>query len=185
MPADRQVRFVDAVVRSGVFVGILFLVKAAELLFRLPLPSYGILPRTTNGLVGIAVSPLLHASWAHLLANALPLFVLLILLLGNREYRPYRTLASIWVASGLGTWLIGRGPAVHLGASSLIFGLAAFLIVAGLHVRSWRSVVIAVFVFLFFGGIFLGVLPNAGPVSWEGHLCGALAGVWVAWKSGK
>ena len=28
----------------------------------------------------------------------------------------------------MGTWLIGRGQAIHLGASSIVFGLAAFLI---------------------------------------------------------
>ncbi|MCX6906062.1 MAG: rhomboid family intramembrane serine protease, partial [Verrucomicrobia bacterium] len=95
-------------------------------------------------------------------------------------YHPYRTLALIWGLSGLGTWLIGRGHAVHLGASSVIFGLAAFLIVAGFQMKGWRSAATAIFVLLFYGGIVYGALPHAGPISWEGHLCGALAGAWTA-----
>jgi membrane associated rhomboid family serine protease len=132
------------------------------------------------GLPGIIFSPLLHANLSHLVANAVPLFVLLVLLLSHRQYHPYRTLALIWGASGLGTWLIGRGHAVHIGASSIVFGLAAFLIVAGFQMKSWRSAGVAILVFVLYGGIFYGALPQAGPISWEGHLCGAVAGAWTA-----
>jgi membrane associated rhomboid family serine protease len=163
-------------------VGLLFLVLAADGLFHLSLIRLGIVPRTVGGLVGILFSPLLHFNWSHLAANAAPLFVLLLLLLGHREYHPWRTLSLIWVASGLGTWLIGRGHSVHLGASSLIFGLAAFLIVAGLRVRSWQAVAVSILVAVLYGGIFYGVMPRSGPISWEGHLCGAIAGVLAARK---
>ena len=170
----------QAVVTSAAFIAILFAIRGAEVLFRLPLEQFGILPRTVRGLAGILFSPLLHGNMHHLVANSVPLFVLLVLLLSNPQYHPYRTLALIWLASGLGTWLIGRGGAIHIGASSIVFGLASFLIVAGLTLRSWRSALIAIFVFLFYGGIFYGALPHAGPISWEGHLCGAVAGAWIA-----
>ena len=137
---------------------------------RVTLAGFGIVPRTVPGLAGIAFSPLLHASPAHLLANALPLFVLLVLLFCDRHYYPVLTLSSIWFFSGLGTWLIGRGNTVHIGASSIIFGLVAYLIVAGFLMRSWRSAIVAIVVALAFGGIFYGVLPQTGPISWEGHL---------------
>lgn len=161
-------------------VGSLFMVEVVEVLLRLPLDQYGILPRTQTGLVGIICSPFLHANWSHLLANSIPLFVLLILLLNNPQYRPFRTLVMIWACSGFGTWLIGRGGTVHIGASSIVFGLAAFLIVSGFYLRSWRAVIVGMLVFFFFGGIFYGVLPQAGPISWEGHLCGTAVGWWVA-----
>jgi membrane associated rhomboid family serine protease len=180
MAGTRRSDFADALVTSLGLVAILFLVLGAEVVFHFHLQRFGILPRTKAGLLGILFAPLLHANLQHLLANAVPLFVLLLLLLSNRAYHPYRTLAWIWGASGLGTWLIGRGNAVHIGASSIIFGLAAFLIVAGLLMKSWRSAVVAIFVFLLYGGIFYGVLPRAGPISWEGHLCGTLASVWAA-----
>src|SRR5207244_7484769 len=125
---------------SALMVSVLFLVEVADLLLRrekhLTLAGFGIVPRTVSGLVGIAFSPLLHASPAHLLANALPLFVLLVLLFWDRHYYPVLTLSSIWFFSGLGTWLIGRGsdngrPIVHIGAGSVSFGRVASLIVAG------------------------------------------------------
>jgi len=178
-----------AVQTSALMVSVLFLVEVADLLLqhekRLTLAGLGIAPRTVPGLIGIAVSPLLHASPAHLLANALPLFVLLALLFLDRHYYPVLTLASIWFFSGLGTWLIGRSsdgdrPIVHIGASSIIFGLVTYLIVAGFLMKSWRSAAVALLVFISFGGILYGLLPRAGPISWEGHLSGALAGIWAA-----
>jgi membrane associated rhomboid family serine protease len=180
MPRERFSDFTDAVMTSFTVLAVLCGVKAVEVLFHLPLAQFGIIPRTGSGLWGILFGPLLHVNLTHLLANALPLFVLLVLLLSNPKYHPYRTLALIWTASGLGTWLIGRGHSVHIGASSIIFGLAAFLIVAGFLMRSWRSAAVAIFVLVAFGGIFYGVLPQAGPISWEGHLCGGVAGAWTA-----
>ena len=163
----------------------MFAVEGVDTLLGHRLDHFGIPPRTTEGLIGILSGPLLHANWAHLLANAVPLFVLLLLLLLDRHYRPGLTLVLIWIASGLGTWLIGRSgepgrPVIHIGASSVIYGLVAYLIVAGFLMKSWRSALISILVLFLYGGIFLGVLPQAGPISWEGHLSGALAGVWAA-----
>lgn len=165
---------------SVAVIAVLFCARIAESAFSLPLTRFGIEPRTVSGLWGILFSPWLHASLAHLMANAIPLFVLLFLLLSNPRYHPYRTMTLIWGASGLGTWLIGRGHAVHLGASSVVFGLAAFLIVAGLLMKSWGSAAVTIFVVVVFGGIFYGILPQSGPISWEGHLSGAAAGAWIA-----
>lgn len=166
-------------------VGILFAVKAAEIVLRVRLDPFGILPRDTQGLIGILFSPLLHGGTAHLIANATPLFVLLSILLWDRNYKPGSTIAIIWIFSGLGTWVLGRQefqgePTVHIGASSLIYGLVAYLIVAGFRMESWRAIFMAIGVFVFYGGIFYGVIPHDGLVSWEGHLCGAIAGAWAA-----
>jgi membrane associated rhomboid family serine protease len=180
MPGRSQSTFSHAVLVSAAMVAVLFLIKGIEILLHLPLEQFGIVPRTVRGLEGILFSPLLHGNMHHLLANSVPLFVLLVILLSNPSYHPYRTLTLIWIASGAGTWLIGRGGSIHIGASSIVFGLASFLIVAGFTMKSWRSATIAIFVFLFYGGIFYGALPQAGPISWEGHLCGAIAGAWIA-----
>ena len=91
----------------------------------------------------------------------------------------------IWLASGLGTWLIGRGNSVHIGASSLIYGLVAYLIASGLKLKSLRTVLVAFLVFLAYGGAVYGILPRNEQISWEGHLCGAIAGVLVARTGGK
>jgi membrane associated rhomboid family serine protease len=177
MGERRRSDFVTALLTCFALVSTLFIVAAVQILFHLQLQRFGIIPRTEAGLPGILFAPLLHGSWQHLLGNAAPLYVMLVLLLSNPGYHPYRTLSFIWLASGLGTWLIGR-PAIHIGASSVIFGLAAFLIMAGFLMRSWRAAFIAIFVAICYGGIFYGVLPTEGPISWEGHLCGVLAGIW-------
>jgi membrane associated rhomboid family serine protease len=180
MSGARQRSLSESIAISAAIVALLFAVKGVEIALGMPLEEHGILPRTREGLAGILWSPFLHASLAHLLANAAPLFVLLILLLANPRYRPWRTLLLIWLVSGLGTWLIGR-PSVHVGASSIIFGLIGFLIAAAFFLRGWLSLFIAVGVFLLYGGgIIAGIAPHSGPISWEGHLCGVLAGVWTA-----
>jgi membrane associated rhomboid family serine protease len=180
MSNGRTYRLDEALKLSALPVCALYLIQGMDLLFRLGLNRFGIVPRTEWGLIGVIFSPLLHASFSHVIANSVPLFVLLLVLFSDRRYYAAKTLALIWVASGLGTWIIGRGGSVHIGASSIVFGLIVYLIVAGLLMGSWRAAIIAVLVFLLFGVSLLGVLPHAGPISWEGHLCGAAAGLWAA-----
>jgi len=175
-----KVKVADAAVISASVVIVLFVVKFVELVLGVSFRHLGVLPRTLAGLPGIVLGPFLHSGWNHLTANVVPLFVLLTLLFSNPKYKPLNTLPVIWLGSGVGTWLIGRGGAYHVGASGINFGMAAFLIVAGWRLKSWKSAVVALAVFLLYGGIFYGVLPQSGPVSWESHLCGALAGVLAA-----
>ena len=165
------------------------LLKLLEIVTNRSLAGFGIVPRSLHGAVGIVTAPLLHGNVAHLFANIVPLFVLTVLLFWDRTYRPARTLTIIWLASGLGTWAIGRAtgpdgqPTVHIGASSIIFGLVAFLLAAGIMAGKWRTFLVAVVVFIVFGGIYVGLLPGNGPVSWEGHLSGAVAGLFAAFNN--
>jgi membrane associated rhomboid family serine protease len=172
----------QAVEISALLVALLFAVALLDWLLPVQLIQLGILPRTARGFVGIIFSPVLHYSWAHLTANAFPLFILLVLLFWDSRYWPEAALLWVWLASGLGTWLIGRGDAIHIGASSIIYGLVVYLIAAGWWIRNWRAILVGVFVLLFYGGIFFGIMPQRGLVSWEGHLAGVLAGWWVAKK---
>lgn len=179
-PQRQRTPFSEALTLSFQFTALVCAVKLVEWFFRIDLSGFGIAPRTIAGLIGVVFSPFLHGDFNHLFANVVPLFVLLVFLFWNPSYRPAESFVAIWAVSGLGTWLIGRGGAVHLGASGLIYGLVAYLIAAGFLMKNWRSVVIAVVVFLVYGGIFWGVLPAQEAVSWEGHLCGATAGVCAA-----
>ncbi len=182
--------FRQALQFSLFFVGLLCLTFAIDVFLRSHSPpyvlsSFGILPRTARGLIGILFSPLLHGNLAHLLANSLPLLILLTLLFWDRKYHPGTTLTIIWIVSGLGTWVIGRNesggqPVIHIGASSLIYGIVAYLIASAFWMQRWRSAFIALLVFLLYGGIFFGALPQQGQVSWEGHLAGMIAGIWCA-----
>ncbi len=79
-------------------------------------------------------------------------------------------------------WLFGRNV-IHVGASGLIFGLIAFLIVSGMIEKRLVPLAISLLVGLLYGGTLLtGVIPRWGSdVSWDGHLCGVIAGVLVAY----
>src|SRR5690242_13725115 len=100
-PAPRSPQIASPITTSLLLAGLMSLVLFPERALRFPLDQYGIIPRSLRGLPGILVSPLLHASMSHLLANALPLIVLLTTLLSDRNYHPYRTLALVWLASGI------------------------------------------------------------------------------------
>src|SRR2546421_463259 len=58
------------------FVALLWAVQIANAALGGLLDNFGVHPRTLFGLVGILFAPLLHASFAHLIANTLPLVVL-------------------------------------------------------------------------------------------------------------
>lgn len=170
----------DAVETSAIIILMMFVMFYVNAFMGGRLNAFGILPRSFQGLAGILFSPMLHYNLAHLMANAVSLFLLLVFLYSHREYKADHALLAIWILSGVGTWIIGRGAAVHIGASSLVYGLVVYLMVAAWWLRSWRSMFIAFFVILFYGGIFYGVLPQEGRVSWEGHLSGAIAGFLTA-----
>ena len=86
----------------------------------------------------------------------------------------------VMVIGGLATWLLAR-PAIHIGASGLIFGYAGFLLVAGFVEKSPKGVAVAVAVGVLFGGMMMrGIIPTPRWVSWESHLFGLVAGVIAA-----
>jgi membrane associated rhomboid family serine protease len=136
------------------------------------------------GLRGVVFAPFLHANFAHLMANTLPLIVLgwLIML---RETRDFFTVWAVSaVVSGLGTWLIGPSMSVHIGASGVIFGFLGYLLARGWFERRAASIAVALGVGLLYGGAIFGVLPGQVGISWQAHLFGFLGGVLAArWMS--
>lgn len=172
--------FLDAVEISAIVVLVLFAMYYVNVFFNGRLNYFGILPRTAWGLFGIVFSPLLHYNQAHLTANGISLFMLLVILFSHKEYRAQPAFTWIWILSGVGTWLIGRGNRVHIGASGVIYGVVTYLISAAWWLRSWRSAMLALLILFLYGGIFYGMLPQPGFISWEAHLSGAIAGVIVA-----
>jgi membrane associated rhomboid family serine protease len=143
------------------------------------LNQFGILPHHLNGLVGIVISPFLHGSFWHYLSNIVPLciFSFFILQYGSKNYF---TITGLLIAgTGLLVWLLGRS-ALHIGASSLIYGYFGFLVLAGWRSMRWQLVLISVAVAVFYGGLVFGVLPTRYYISWEAHLFGLLTGLALA-----
>src|SRR6185312_1059601 len=61
----------------GGFVGLLWLIQILNsLVFQGGLANFGIEPRSFSGLWGILFAPFIHANFAHLIANTVPLAVL-------------------------------------------------------------------------------------------------------------
>lgn len=162
-------------------IALIWSVFLLEYLVPFDLLSFGVTPRTARGLVGIAAMPFLHANLQHVISNTLPLFVLLVLLAGSKA-RSWEVVIEIVLLGGTLLWLCGR-PATHVGASGLICGLIAFLIVSGVLERRLVPLVISVVVTFVYGGVLLsGVIPHLGSeVSWDGHLSGAVVGGVIAY----
>ena len=163
-----------------IFIGVIWAVFFESLLFP-SLDSFGVVPRKLIGLVGIPAAPFLHARFFHLLGNTVPLFFLLALLAGSKA-RSFEIVIEIILLGGLVLWFFGR-TGDHIGASGLIFGLIAFLILSGFLEKRVVPMIVAVVVGFSYGGTLLfGVLPTVGPqISWDGHLCSAIAGGIVAY----
>lgn len=171
------------------FVALLYLIELVDQLTGHSLDENGIRPLEADGLWGIVFAPVLHANWQHLMANTIPLLVLGFLMTLAGLSRFVWATAIVWIVGGFGTWLIGNvgsscGPTDHIGASGLIFGWLAFLLVFGIFVRRFADIAIGLVVLFAYGGVLLGAMPvlgRCGGVSWQGHLCGALAGVVAAY----
>ncbi len=171
------------------FVVLLYVIELVDQLSGSRLDRNGIRPLEADGLWGIVFSPLLHANWGHLLANTVPALVLgfLVTLAGMSRF--IWATAIIWILGGFGTWLIGNmgadcGETNHIGASGLIFGWLGFLLVFGWLTRHVWQIVTGIVVLFVYGGILWGAVPvfdRCGGVSWQGHLCGAVAGVAAAY----
>jgi membrane associated rhomboid family serine protease len=147
------------------------------------LVRYGIRPRSGEGLIGILAAPFLHADLAHLMANT-GAFIILGILVAALSRGFWAVTIGVALISGAAVWVIGAPTSVHVGASGLVYGYAAFLVAWGLLTRRVSSVLVSIMVVLLYGGLVFGVLPTQEGVSWQGHLFGAIAGIVMAfWLS--
>ena len=171
-----------------VLVAVMWAVELVNFFMAHRLNEYGIVPRTIMGLRGIPAGPFLHGGFGHLLSNTGPLLVLggLVAVRGQANF--VGVTAFIIFVGGLALWTVGRPwpwddlqNLVHVGASGLVFGYFGYLVARGWYERSFLAILVSVAVILVFGtGILFGVLPTAPYISWEGHLCGLIAGVLIA-----
>lgn len=138
----------------------------------------GLVPRQASGLMGIITTPFLHASFNHLFFNLIPLLILsnFILISGANYF--YTVSFYIIIISGILTWIFAR-PALHVGASGVITGFWAFLVMDLYTQGGLMAIILGIISIYYFAGIFFGIFPQKKGVSWEGHLFGLIAGVLV------
>lgn len=144
---------------------------------------YGLIPRKLSGLWGIFTSVWIHKDLSHLLGN-LSAFMVLAWLCMLRSIK-YFIVASMFIiiTGGVLLWLFGR-TASHIGASGWIFGLWALLLANGYFERTIKSIVICIIVIVLYSGFVFGLLPDQ-QVSFEGHFCGMVAGLFFSWLTHK
>ena len=168
-------------VTLGALVALLWVIELLDLaLLGGALDGLGIRPRSPEGLVGIPLHPLLHLGFGHLALNTVGILLFggLVLLRDPRDF--WTAVALGTLVGGIGVWLFGR-PAIHVGASGVVFALFGYLLLTGWFDRSIGAVLLSVVVFLLWGSVLFGLSPARDGVSWEAHLFGFLAGGLTAW----
>jgi membrane associated rhomboid family serine protease len=166
-----------AVLTSVGFVALIWLIPLLG--WGLGLEEFGVRPRQWIGLPGILFAPLLHADFDHLIANSLPLLVLGTTLFHLYPRSAFRVLPAVYLGPGIAVWVFARGGD-HIGASGLIYGLVAFIFVAGVIRSDRRAIAASLLVAFMYGTLVWGLLPIKQTISWETHLAAALIGVSAA-----
>lgn len=161
------------------FVALLWLIHFLSWGLDLEPALSGIRPRQPTGLAGIAFAPLVHANFAHLVANSPPLLVLGTAMLFLYPVSSLRALPAVYLGTGIAVWLFGR-DSVHFGASGLVYGFVSFVFLSGLLRRDRRAIAASLLVCFMYGSLAWGVLPIRIGVSWETHLAAALIGAGMA-----
>ena len=161
---------------AGGFLATIWIVFILELVFPW-LQAFGIHPLDVSSLPLIFTSPLLHANLEHIISNSIPgaIFAFLVGYSGKRVF--WEVTTFVVIIGGLGTWLFGGVGTNHIGASGLVYGWLAYLIVRGFFNRSISQIITGVVLGFFYSGLIFGLLPGTEGVSWQAHLFGAIGGI--------
>jgi len=172
--AKRGIRF------ALLFTALMWIIKVYENVSSASLGSYGILPRTLKGTIGIITAPLIHEDIYHLISNTFPIVILII-----GVFYFYHRIAPwvfflIYFITGFWVWIAAR-DAYHIGASGLVYGLISFLLFSGFLRKDARTLAVSFVVLILYGSnMIYGLVPGNENVSWESHLLGAIAGLFCA-----
>jgi membrane associated rhomboid family serine protease len=176
---EEKHRLINSLLYPTIFIILIWLVKVIEVSFKLDFYVYGIYPKAFTGLKGILLSPFIHGDFSHLISNSMPLLVL-----GSALFYFYKPVAfqvlfySIFI-TGFWVWVVAR-PSFHIGASGVIYSLAAFLFTSGVIRKHPRLMALSLLVVFIYGGMVWGIFPIKERISWESHLMGLSCGVLLA-----
>jgi len=178
MPLSKKIQI------TFIIIALIWLVFMLNSILPINLNQYGIIPRTTKGLIGILFAPFLHANLPHIISNSIPLFVLTLSLFLFYEKQAVVVWLGVMLVGGFLVWLLAglfSGSSVHVGASGVIYGLVAFFVASGIYQQSVKAILISIVVIIVYGSLIFGIFTSQPRVSWQGHLFGALAGLWMAY----
>ncbi len=150
-----------------------------DLVLPIDFRTYGLRPRSLDGLIGVVTMPFIHGSIGHFISNVGPLLVLAFFVWLSRPEKFYPVTALLIVISGLLTWVIASNGYV-VGASGLVFGYWSFLIATAVFNRNIRSFLFAALTIFVYGYLIFAFIEVKAGVSYAGHFSGLLSGVIVA-----
>ncbi len=168
------------------FVVLIWAITILQTLFPINFAFLGVYPGTISGLKGIFFMPIIHGDIGHVLSNTLPFFVLGTMILFFYRKIAWQAFLTIYLLSGFAVWLSGFVPLVfgnpgyHVGASGVIYGMAAFVFWIGIFRGNIKSIALALIVAFYYGSMIWGIFPSDPNISWQGHLLGAVAGILAA-----
>jgi membrane associated rhomboid family serine protease len=175
-------KMIRSMVMPFMLVLIMWAVRIIETVGGYDFSFLGIFPRNWQSLYGIITTPFVHGDFSHLLANTVPMIILGSALFYFYKDIAWRILIVIWIFTGFWVW-VGARPAYHIGASGVVYGLAAFILVSGIIRKHTGLMALALVVVFLYGSLIWGIFPEFFPkqnISWESHLFGMIAGVILA-----
>ena len=148
--------------------------------------AHGLRPHDRDHfLVGIAMLPMLHGGFGHIMGNTMFLAVLMpVMALLCQDF--WLRILLLIIGSGALLWFLGSPGELHIGASGLAFALIGYLAVVAID----RGHIIGAAAIVALGWwqseFLLSNLVDADPmVSTTGHMSGLIAGLALGtlWKS--
>lgn len=177
---DRRLR--ARVAALAILIGLMWLVHGIDCAFLHchAASGFGVVPRTTDGLVGIITAPFVHANTEHLVSNTVPLAVLgaIVLVKGVNEF--LLVLQFSMLGAGLGSWLFGTPQSEHIGASGIVMGFFGYLLFRTAFERSWLNAVITIVITGLYGLTVVYAFVPHQYVSWTSHVFGFIGGFLAA-----
>lgn len=178
---DRSLWF-DSVLYSVIIVAVMWAIFLLDREFGWNVNRFGLRPQNVEGLTGILTMPFLHGDLNHIFNNTSTLLVLLWALIYFYRELSFKVLGLIWFMHTAWLWLLGEAGTNHIGASGVVYGLGFFLFFSGIIRKKTELIAISLLMLFMYGSMVWGIFPSPldPQISWMGHLCGAVAGVLLA-----
>lgn len=173
----------EALFYPSLLLAVMWLVFWGEQLFPTDFHTYGVLPKSIEGLKGIIFMPLLHAKndVNHIINNSFPTFVLLAAIIYFYRDIALKVFVLLWLGTGVMLWAYAENTgSYHIGMSGVIYAMLGFVFTSGVLRKYMPLQAISLFVIFVYGNLVWGIFPIKAHVSWEGHFMGLVVGLIVA-----